>query len=157
MVGYGSKIAGRMTLYLLNILDLLFTLHAVNNGGVELNPAMRCVPFMVFYKTIVVGVLCWWLRSETTAMRLLTAVYAAVNAWHLYNILGVILMNKIITIKGGEYVVEPDGHIRAVATYYITSDEPKPYEGVEDSDRLYVKDTREAYVFDKAKQTWYPI
>lgn len=66
-------------------------------------------------------------------------------------------MTKIITIKGGEYVIEPDGRIRAVATYYITSDEAMPYEGVDDSDRLFVKDTGEAYIFDKAKQTWYPI
>ena len=48
-----------MTLYLLNLADLLFTLHAISHGGVELNPLMQCIPFMVFYKTIVMGALIW--------------------------------------------------------------------------------------------------
>jgi hypothetical protein len=44
-----------MTAYLLNILDLLFTLHALSHGGVELNPLMRSVPIMIVSKIFVVG------------------------------------------------------------------------------------------------------
>lgn len=77
-----------MMLYSLNILDLLFTLYALSLGAVELNPLMQCVPIMVVYKTIVVGALCWWLRSETFAIRLLTAVYAAVCTYHIFGLIG---------------------------------------------------------------------
>ena len=90
-----------MTLYLLNLADLLFTLHAVSHGGTELNPLMQNIPFMVVYKTIVVGALCWWLhhfRGATKMAGILekvaTAAYAAVNAWHIWNqifLIGVIL------------------------------------------------------------------
>ena len=72
--------------YALNILDLLFTLHALSHGAEEMNPFMRNVPFMVFYKTIVVGALCWWLRKRKVNLLPLTAVYAAVNAWHIINL-----------------------------------------------------------------------
>lgn len=83
-----------MTLYTLNILDLLFTLYAVSHGGVELNPIMANPTIMVLYKTIVVGALCWWLstRSERIAVKgvlYATVSYAIVDGWHLYNILGV--------------------------------------------------------------------
>lgn len=74
--------------YALNILDLLFTLHAISHGGVELNPLMRSVPFMIFYKTIVVGALLWWLRKREVNLLPLTAAFAAVNLWHIYNIFG---------------------------------------------------------------------
>lgn len=72
--------------YALNILDLLFTLHALSHGAVELNPLMRNVPFMIFYKTIVVGALLWWLRKRKVNLLPLNAVYAVVNLWHIYNI-----------------------------------------------------------------------
>ena len=80
-----------MTAYALNLLDLAFTLYALQHGGVELNPLMRCVPIMVAYKIIVVGVLCWWLskRSETLAAwgcRAITAVYAGLDIWYIVNI-----------------------------------------------------------------------
>lgn len=70
-----------MTLYALNLLDLCFTLYAQQP---ELNPLMRNPVVMVFYKVVVIGVLCWWLqrRSEPIArygLKLLTAAYAAVN------------------------------------------------------------------------------
>ena len=35
-----------MTAYLLNLLDLAFTLYALSHGATELNPAMRCVPIL---------------------------------------------------------------------------------------------------------------
>lgn len=81
-----------MTAYLLNILDLLFTLHALSHGGVELNPLMRSVPIMIVSKIFVVGALCWWLskREETIAKVgkwIVTAYFAIINAWHIYNIL----------------------------------------------------------------------
>ena len=79
--------------YILNLFDLAFTLHVLKHGAVELNPLMRNIPFMVFCKTIVVGVLCLWLdsRPEKIArwgLRICAVVYAAVNFWHIYNIFG---------------------------------------------------------------------
>ena len=61
----------RMTAYILNLLDLAFTLHALSHGATECNPLMRCVPIMVAYKVLAVGGLCWWLshRTEPVARR----------------------------------------------------------------------------------------
>ena len=80
-----------MTPYILNLLDLAFTLHATRHGGVELNPLMQCVPFMVAYKVVVVGALCWWVQKQATpAARIglgaLTVLYGAVDLWHIINI-----------------------------------------------------------------------
>ena len=77
--------------YTLNLLDLLFTLHALSHGAVELNPLLRCVPIMIAYKVIIVGALLWWLekRSERVAVigkTFITAAYLAVVVWHIYNI-----------------------------------------------------------------------
>ena len=85
-----------MTTYTLNILDLLLTLHALNNGATELNPLMQSVPLMVAWKVIGVGVLCWSLGHITKGgnmvarwgLKFLTAVYTAVNLYHIYFILG---------------------------------------------------------------------
>lgn len=79
-----------MTVYILNLADLCFTLYALSIGIKELNPFMQSVPFMVFYKTVVVGAACWvlyWAQAKKPIC-ICTAVYAAVN---LYHILGVIL------------------------------------------------------------------
>ena len=80
-----------MTAYSLNLLDLLFTLHALSHGAAELNPFMQSVPVMVAYKTIVVGTLLYWLRgrSEPIArfgLKAITAVYAALMLWHIFNL-----------------------------------------------------------------------
>lgn len=80
-----------MTAYLLNLLDLALTLHALRHGAVELNPFMQCVPVMIIYKVFVVGVLCWWLskRQERIArigLNIIAAAFAAVVVWHLTNI-----------------------------------------------------------------------
>ena len=77
--------------YALNLLDLLFTLHALSHGAVELNPLLRCVPIMIAYKVIIVGALLWWLekRKERVALigrHFITAAYLAVVVWHIYNI-----------------------------------------------------------------------
>ena len=79
--------------YILNLLDLIFTLHALDNGAVELNPLMRCVPFQIFYEVVVVGALCWWLgkRSEPIArygLWAIATVYGAVVLWHIINLSG---------------------------------------------------------------------
>lgn len=77
-----------MTAYILNLIDLAFTIHALRNGAVELNPFMRCVPIMVFYKIVIVGILLAWLskRPERVALATITVAYAAVNVWHIINI-----------------------------------------------------------------------
>lgn len=82
-----------MTAYVLNVLDLLFTLHALDNGAMELNPLMQSIPAMVVYKAVAVGVLCWWLgtRRETIArngLKVCTALFAAVDIYHIYFIIG---------------------------------------------------------------------
>ena len=78
--------------YALNILDLLFTLHALSHGAVELNPIMRNVQFMVFYKTVIIGALLWWLsrRQEPLArvgLNILTVYYGAITLWHITNLI----------------------------------------------------------------------
>lgn len=78
-------------MYPLNLLDLLFTLYALHLGIPEANPFMRCVPFMVVYKVVIVGVAGWWLnhadnKVARVGLNLLTAVYAAVDVYHVYNI-----------------------------------------------------------------------
>lgn len=80
--------------YALNLLDLAFTLYALQHGGVELNPLMRCVPIMIAYKTVIVGALCYVLKrvanTENVLARLglwvIFAVYAGLNIWHIVNI-----------------------------------------------------------------------
>lgn len=84
-----------MTAYTLNLADLTLTLYALDRGGVELNPLMQSVPFMVFYKTVIVDGLLWWLttRQESIAKQgliFLTLVYAIYCLGHLIFILGVI-------------------------------------------------------------------
>ena len=80
-----------MTIYVLNLFDLLLTLHALKHGAVELNPLMRNIPVMVFVKVVVVGVLCLFLeiRPEPLArrgLRIGTVAFALVNIWHIVNI-----------------------------------------------------------------------
>lgn len=76
-----------MTVYLLNLLDLICTLWALRHGVIEMNPLMRSVTVMVVYKVIIVWVLLWWLsrqreRSARYALYIATAVYGAVCLWH---------------------------------------------------------------------------
>lgn len=91
-----------MTAYTMNLLDLFFTLHAIRNGATELNPLMQSVPVMVAWKVVGVGFLCWMLhvlakdirvpskvrKLSRHGLRICTAVYAAVNIYHLYFIFG---------------------------------------------------------------------
>lgn len=94
-----------MTPYLLNLLDLILTLYALNHGGVELNPLMRSIPVMVAWKVVGVGVLCWMLhvlaydkRSPAKPKRLArrglilcTVVYTVLLFYHFYFIGGTFL------------------------------------------------------------------
>lgn len=77
-----------MTAYLLNLLDLAFTLYALSHGATELNPLMRNVPTMIAYKVIVVGALLGWLskRKERVGIIVCTAVFAVVDVWHIVNL-----------------------------------------------------------------------
>lgn len=81
-----------MTAYTLNLLDLAFTVYALQRGGAELNPVMRCVPIMIIYKTVIVGALCLWLAKRTEPLAkyglwVITAVYAGLCVWHLANLI----------------------------------------------------------------------
>ena len=77
-----------MTAYALNLLDLAFTLHALSRGAVEANPLMQSVPIMIFWKVIVIGALCWWLKKQKakSALCFCALAYAAVNVWHIVNL-----------------------------------------------------------------------
>ena len=79
--------------YALNLLDLCFTLHALSRGAVEANPIIQSVPFMIFYKVVIIGILCWWLYKQNSSiarrgLRICAAVFACVNIYHLHFILG---------------------------------------------------------------------
>ena len=83
-----------MTTYILNLIDLVCTLHAINCGATELNPLLQSVPVMALYKIVVVGGLLWWLstRTERMARYALTdaaCLYGAVDIYHIINILSV--------------------------------------------------------------------
>lgn len=76
-----------MTVYLLNLFDLICTLWALRHGVIEMNPLMRSVTVMVVYKVIIVGMLLWWLsrqreRLARYALYVATVVYGAVCLWH---------------------------------------------------------------------------
>lgn len=76
-----------MTVYLLNLLDLICTLWALRHGVIEMNPLMRSVTVMVVYKVIIVGALLWWLsarreRAARYALCAAAAIYGAVCLWH---------------------------------------------------------------------------
>ena len=80
--------------YLLNLLDLLFTLHALRHGAVELNPLMQCVPVMCLYKIGVMAVILRWLsnrpeRAARYALAGAVGLYGAVDIYHIINILSV--------------------------------------------------------------------
>lgn len=78
--------------YALNLIDLSCTLWALRHGAVELNPLMREVTVMMFYKVIIVWVLLWWLstrreRAARYALYVAAVVYGAVDVYHIINIL----------------------------------------------------------------------
>lgn len=83
-----------MILYLLNLLDLLFTLHALQHGAGELNPLMQCVPVMCLYKIGVMAIILRWLsnrpeRAARYALAGAVGLYGAVDIYHIINIFSV--------------------------------------------------------------------
>ena len=84
-----NKTLGGIT-YTLNLFDLLCTLCVLRLGVVELNPFMKNVPFMVFWKTMIVGVSLLWLshRPERTArigLWVCMVGYTILSIYHLMN------------------------------------------------------------------------
>lgn len=71
----------------LNWLDLICTLIALRRGCVELNPLLRSVVTMVWYKIAIVPLLALWLDSRGTQearrwLNVCAIVYGAVCLWH---------------------------------------------------------------------------
>lgn len=76
-----------ITVIVLNWIDLVCTLIALRGGGVELNPLMRSVATMVWYKIAIVPllvlVLAWQGTKEARrALGICTIVYGAICVWH---------------------------------------------------------------------------
>lgn len=76
----------------LNWIDLACTLWALRMGCVELNPLMRLVATMVWYKIAIVPllvlVLAWQGTKEARrALRICAGVYGAVCVWHVIGLL----------------------------------------------------------------------
>ena len=75
----------------LNWLDLICTLWALRRGCAELNPLMRSVTMMLWYKGAVVPLLALWLDARGTqearrGLRICAGVYGAVCLWHAVGI-----------------------------------------------------------------------
>lgn len=71
----------------LNWLDLICTLWALRRGCAELNPLLRSVVTMMWYKGAVVPALALWLdrrgtREARRGLRICAGVYGAVCLWH---------------------------------------------------------------------------
>ena len=71
----------------LNFCDLACTLWALRRGCAELNPLLRSVVTMMWYKGAVVPLLALWLdrrgtREARRGLALCAVVYGAVCAWH---------------------------------------------------------------------------
>ena len=87
-----------MIAYFLNLIDFFLTLYALSLGCTELNPLMQSAPVIVAYKVIIVGGLCWWLRSVSDTddgdigrmaklgLNLCTAVYGGLCIYNLYGL-----------------------------------------------------------------------
>lgn len=76
-----------ITVIVLNWIDLAGTLLALRGGGVELNPLMRSVVTMVWYKGAIVPLLALWLNARGTqearrGLRICAGMYGAVCLWH---------------------------------------------------------------------------
>ena len=66
------------------------------------------------------------------------------------------MITKTITVKGGEFAVEPDGRLRPIETYYGMQADPKPIDMVKDADRYLEKDTKKLFIFDGGGKQWLP-
>ena len=91
-----------MTVYILNLLDMAITLHALEHGARELNPIVNWMigvhPLLfVFSKVVLVGVVLWWLNRESQTeplarwgMKFLTGLYWLLTLWHFVNLVAVL-------------------------------------------------------------------
>lgn len=75
------------TVIVLNWIDLICTLWALRHGCAELNPLLRSVVTMVWYKIAIVPLLALWLDARGTqearrGLALCAGVYGAVCLWH---------------------------------------------------------------------------
>lgn len=75
------------TVIVLNWIDLVVTIAALRIGCAELNPLMRSVVTMIWYKGAIVPLLALWLDSRGTqearrGLRICVGVYGAVCLWH---------------------------------------------------------------------------
>lgn len=80
--------------YVLNLIDLYLSIHAIRNGATELNPLLQSVPVMVAVKVVGVWVLCWWLSSRPEklarwGLRICAVWFSAANLWHILNLTAV--------------------------------------------------------------------
>lgn len=87
-----NSVRGAVIAYALNLIDLSCTLWALRHGAVELNPLMRSVTVMMFYKVVIVWGLLWWLstrreRAARYALYVAAVVYGAVDLYHAFNLL----------------------------------------------------------------------
>lgn len=77
-----------LIVYLLNLLDLVFTLVAINNGAYELNPLFSSISFMFFYKVIIIGIATMLLKKINnrlckTLTVTLIGIYSILVVYHL--------------------------------------------------------------------------
>lgn len=75
----------------LNWIDLICTLWALRHGCMELNPLLRSIITMIWYKGAIVPLLVLWLNSRGTqeaqrGLRICAGVYGAVCLWHVIGI-----------------------------------------------------------------------
>lgn len=76
-----------ITVIALNWVDLACTLWALWHGCTELNPLLRSVVTMMWYKGAVVPLAALWLAARGTkearrGLRICAVVYGAVCLWH---------------------------------------------------------------------------
>lgn len=83
-----------LVLYILNLLDLLFTLYALSLGYQEANPLMRNVSFMLAYKLAVVPLLAGILHklNARRSMAACAVVYGALCLYHIVNLIWVVMI-----------------------------------------------------------------
>ena len=86
----GNRLFAKLV-YVLNLIDLYLSIHAIRNGATELNPLLQSVPVMVAVKVAGVWVLCWWLSTRTEklarwGLRICAVAFSVAVLWHIVNI-----------------------------------------------------------------------
>lgn len=76
-----------MIVYILNLIDLMCTLYVINIGVPELNPLMQNIPFMIFYKIIIIGLLLLYLNKTNLkiakyGIQICTVIYGLLVMYH---------------------------------------------------------------------------